>query len=79
MRTTLTIQDDLLCKAKQAALARHCSLRGLVEDALRAALSSPRRTSKTKPFRLDTFRGTGVRPGVDLDHTSSLLDIMEDR
>ena len=79
MRTTLTIQDDLLRKAKQTALERHCSLRGLVEDALRAALSGPRLTSKAKPFRLATFRGKGVQPGVDLDHSAALLDIMEDR
>ena len=26
---------------------------------------------------LKTFKGRGVQPGVDLDHTSSLLDLMD--
>ena len=75
----MTIQDDLFRKAKQAALARHCSLGGLVEDALRTALSSPKPSPKAKEFRIITFRGQGVRPGVDIDHTAALLDVMESR
>jgi hypothetical protein len=27
--------------------------------------------------RLRTFRGQGLRPGVDLDDTASLLDVMD--
>jgi hypothetical protein len=79
MRTTIAIQDDLLRRARKVALERDTSLRELVEDALRSALARPKEGVKAKPFRLATFRGRGLMPGVDLDHTASLLDVMESR
>lgn len=79
MRTTVTIQDDLLRQARRVALERHSSLRELVEDALRSALAQPKTDKKAEPFCLVTFRGRGTLPGVDLDHTAGLLDIMESR
>lgn len=29
--------------------------------------------------KFPTFRGTGLRPGVDLDDSAALLDLMEER
>lgn len=38
MRTTVSIDDNLLAAAKRAAAAAHCSLARLVEEALRQML-----------------------------------------
>lgn len=78
MRTTIRLDDELLTKAKRAALERGTTLTAVIEDALRRAL-----TPSTEPRRddvvLPTFRGNGLQPGVDLDDSASLLDLMEDR
>ena len=80
MRTTLTISDGLLREAKRRAIEGHTTLGGLVENVLRAAFSAPK-TGVDRPagFTLKTFRGHGLRPGVDLDHSADLLDVMEER
>lgn len=78
MRTTIRLDDDLLLRAKRAAVERGTTLTAVIEDALRRALASdvqPRRP----PASLPTYRGDGLLPGVDLDDTASLLDVMEER
>jgi len=79
MRTTVTIRDDLLRRARQVALQRSCTLSELVEESLQRALSSQHASARTKPTRLPTFRGQGLQPGVDLDSSAELLEMMEDR
>ena len=80
MRTTIAIRDDLLEEAKRRALARQTTLGSFIEDVLRMALSRPKAsTDRVRPVRLQTFRGQGLRPGVDLDHSTALMDIMEGR
>jgi hypothetical protein len=76
MRTTISIEDQLLRAAKQRALERDMTLGGLVEDALRASLDS-RRTSVAKPVSLpvSTRRG-GTRPGVEIADGARLRDVM---
>jgi hypothetical protein len=75
----VNIHDELLRKAKRLALERHETLGRVIEDALRRCLSQSPRVSRTEPTRLPTFKGKGLRPGVDLDNTADLLDVMEDR
>ena len=80
MRTTISLDDDLLRTAKQRALEAHSTLSRLVENALRVALSAPKtRGDASVVPRLRTFRGQGLRPGVDIDHSAALLDMMEER
>lgn len=79
MRTTVTIPDDLLRRARQLALARSCTLSDLVEESLQRALAASSNTVVPKPTPLPTYRGRGLQPGVDLDHSASLLDVMEGR
>jgi Arc/MetJ family transcription regulator len=78
MRTTIRLDDELLTRAKRAALERGTTLTAIIEDALRQALM-PRSDSKREDFALPTFRGNGLQPGVDLDDSASLLDLMEGR
>ncbi len=79
MRTTITIGDELLKQARQAALKRSCTLSTIVEEALRKALAASVASSSSRPTRLATFRGRGLRAGVDLDDSAGLLDTMDGR
>ena len=80
MRTTIRLDDVLLRQAKAAAAARGTSLNDLIADAVRAALA-PRpvggRVAERPRPQLPTFKGRGLRPGVDLDDSSALADLMD--
>ena len=77
MRTTIRIDDNLLQQAKREAARRGTTLTALVEDALRAALARRPGPSGRERVHLVTFKGRGVLPGVDLDDSAGLLDLME--
>jgi hypothetical protein len=80
MRTTLTIDDALLRRAKQASVERNCSIGEVIEDALRTSLVARPKSARSAPARpLKTFRGTGLQPGVDLTSTTNVLEAMEGR
>lgn len=80
MRTTVSIEDSLLQKAKKIAHERRSSLREVIEDALRAAFARAQKTTRSNLHRpLKTFKGTGIQPGIDLSSSSALLDAMESR
>jgi hypothetical protein len=77
MRTTVRLDERLLAQAKRLAAESGRTLTSVLEDALRETLARRRPRAKTKPVRLKTVKGGGVRPGVDLDDSASLLDLME--
>jgi len=77
MRTTIRLDPQLLAEAKQLAARTGRTLTAVIEDALRQALAATRRPRKTRGPALPTFRGDGLQPGVDLDDTAALLDVME--
>jgi len=77
MRTTIDIDDQLLKYAKLQAAQQGSSLRRVIEDALRDFLA--RNQMESKVIKLETFSGNGLKPGVDLDNCSSLLEIMDGR
>jgi hypothetical protein len=74
MRTTIRLDDQLLTAAKRRAVETGTTLTAVIEDALRRELAEIR--APTEPAPLPTVRGP-VRPGIDLDDTSGLLDAME--
>jgi hypothetical protein len=76
MRTTVRLDEHLLAEAKKQAAESGKTLTAVLEDALRASLARRGARAKTKPVRLKTVKGGGVRPGVDLDDSASLLDLM---
>ncbi len=77
MRTTIRINDRLLEEVKKLALSSNITLSALVENALREMLSR-RQKNKEKPrVELITFKGRGLKHGVDLDDTAALLELME--
>lgn len=77
MRTTVTIPDDLLARAKKKAAESGKSLTRIVEDALRRDLAGRTAKRREKRVRLVTSGSGGVAPGVDLDDSAALLDVME--
>jgi hypothetical protein len=77
MRTTVRLDERLLAQAKKLAAESGRTLTSVLEDALRETLARRRAGAKTKPVRLKTVKGNGARPGVDLDDSASLLDLME--
>lgn len=77
MRTTLNLDDALIAAAKRLALETGRTLTAVIEDALRAALGRRSPESGGRVTRLCTFRGGGLQPGVDLDDSAALLDVME--
>ena len=78
MRTTINLDDHLLRQAKQLAAKTHRTLTSVLQDALREALSRTAETPSRSRVRLPVSdREPGVLPGVDLDHSAALLDLME--
>lgn len=78
MRTTVRLPDDLLKEAKKRAAERGTTLTALLEEALRETLARSRdREDAGEPVRLTTVGGSGTRPGVDLDDSAALLELME--
>jgi len=53
------------------------SLTAIIEDALREVLSRQREPAERGPISLTIVSGQGFFPGVDLDDSSALLDLME--
>jgi hypothetical protein len=79
MRTTLRIDDHLVREAKKLAVRTRLTLGEVVEEGLRILLAHKRAHRPEKKIPLVTFKGGGLRPGIDLDDSASLLDVMERR
>ena len=77
MRTTINVDDQLLIQAKAQAATLGVTLAQLIEDALRESLMRRENVEHRGRVRLITMKGTGTRPGIDLDNSHSLLEIME--
>ena len=79
MRTTINLPDDLILQAKKAALEADTTLTEIIANALREALAKRhRKPGRTKTdLSAYTYGSGGVQPGVDLDDTSALLDLMD--
>ena len=78
MRTTIRIRDELLERAKNKAAQQGRTLTALVEEGLMIVLARANDT-KRKRIRLPVSKASGgVLPGVDLNRSSSLEDVMDD-
>lgn len=80
MRTTVRLDNALLERAKREAVRRNETLTALIEHGLRLVLAQRRpRTARVEIVLPECTAGGGTLPGVDLDDTASLLDILEGR
>jgi hypothetical protein len=74
MRTTLTLDDDVVRLIDDAVHQEHRPMKQVVNDALRRALTS---TSRREPYHL-TPHESAVRPGFDPAGFNRLVDEMDD-
>ena len=77
MKSTVLLDDQLLEEARLVAAATGRSLSELIEAALRESLTRRSNYGDRKPVVLTTFKGEGLRPGVNLDDSAALRDLMD--
>ena len=77
MRTTVKIDDRLLAEAKSRAARSGTTLNAVVEDALRLAFAQRDQRDAGLIQELPTLPGGRLQPGVDLDDSAALLDLMQ--
>jgi plasmid stability protein len=77
MRTTVRLDDRLLRQLKERAASSGRTLTAVIDEALRQFVARSEIPKRQSPFRVSTFKGR-LRPGVDLDDSAALLDLMED-
>jgi hypothetical protein len=78
MRTTILLPDELYDRVRLTAAAERRTVTSVIEEALRSALADRERVTATPPYRVDPISGGTVRPGVDLDDSAALADLMDD-
>jgi hypothetical protein len=76
VRTTVDLPDDLLIEAKERAAREGRSLSDVVSDAVRGSFAGAG-APKRKPVKLPQYGRGGLQPGVELDDSAALLDLME--
>jgi hypothetical protein len=64
MRTTISLDEGLLEDLKRRAQQARLSLSAFIVGTLRQALAKGQEPPKARPFKLITFGGDGLRPGV---------------
>ena len=78
MRTTVTIDDELLGRVKELAARSHRSIGSVLEDALRAHLESDAAKPKLRqPWPTVVPSRPGLRPGVDLEDRHAIMDLLD--
>ncbi|MFN0281426.1 MAG: type II toxin-antitoxin system VapB family antitoxin [Kineosporiaceae bacterium] len=78
MRTTVTIDDQLLKRARERALRSGTTLGSVVEDALRLLLAEHQHPRQQVSVELPVYGGSGLRPGVDLGDREALAELLDD-
>lgn len=77
MRTTVRLNDHLMSEVKRYAAERQVTFTLVLEEALRELLARRAEVGKRQPVWLPTFKGEGLQPGVDLNDSAALLELME--
>ena len=79
MRTTLTIDDDLMRELKQAALRKSLPFKQIVNQVLRLGLQGLDPQKRPEPYKCPTFpMGDPASRGFDLDKALGLSVTLED-
>ncbi len=79
MRTTVSIDDQLLAEAKAVAARSGRTLGAVIDDALRLAMARPGGPAE-RPERvsLPVHGAKGLRPGVDLDDRAAIAELLDE-
>lgn len=74
------MDPDLLRRLKEYAARQGTTLTRVLEEAVRQLLARrPAPAAVRERLRLPTYAGHGLQPGVDLDDSAALLDLMDRR
>jgi hypothetical protein len=76
IRTTVTLDEDVIERVKQQSRSRGTSFRDTLNELLRAALTAGETQLKRREFRIELHHG-GYYPGLNYDCTESLLEYAE--
>ena len=76
MRTTITLDDDVIAKLKAEMQRRGVSFKEAVNDSIRMGLATRMKSTDDEPYVVDA-RPMGLRPGLSLDSISQLLEEVE--
>lgn len=77
MRTTLTIDDEVLAEFKRLAADSHRTLSGVIEEALRTDLARRRADGAVQATDLPVVYGGRLLPGVDLTDSAGLQRLLD--
>ena len=77
MRTTLTLEDDVMAKLKTEMKRTDKSFKQTVNDLLRIGLNVQRGASSRGAFVVETRDLGNTLPGVSLDNVGELLDRLD--
>lgn len=76
MRTTVRLRDDLLKRAKKRAAEEGRTLTSIIEEGVTIVLSSPVEAGRERIELPVSSASGGTLPGVDLNRSSDLEEIM---
>lgn len=76
MRTTVTLEPDLVKKIKDLAHRQGQSFKQALNDLIRRGLRSSRRPDPVTKYTVETHSG-GFRPGIDSGKLNQLVDELE--
>lgn len=77
MRTTINIEDHALELCKQRAAESGQTLGQAISTAILHAYSGRPAAATQRKHKVPTFGQGGLQPGVDLDDSANLQDIMD--
>jgi Arc/MetJ family transcription regulator len=76
IRTTVTLDDDVLERVKRESLTRGASFKETLNDLLRTALLNVNDKPKKRRLRIKPWKG-GYKPGLNYDSIEALLEYGE--
>ncbi len=76
VRTTLTIEDDVLERARELSKKRHSPFRLIINEALRAGLQAVEKPSLSRVYQSEPSK-MGLKPGRNLDNIQELMAQIE--
>jgi hypothetical protein len=76
MRTTITLDDDVVAKINAEMKKTGDSFKQVVNEMIRTGALTKQKAAKQKPFVVKA-RPLGNRPGINYDSTSEMLEQIE--
>ncbi len=76
MRTTISIDDDVMERARAVAVKLRTPFKAVVNEALRAGLDHVEQPAKRRPYKTEPHE-MGLRSGRNIDNIQKLLAQIE--